>query len=153
MERPYSLMHRAYPLPLEKPSSLTLSCGLGFGFGWKVLAYSLDDFVTFQGISSWFFVSCTGPEEIVPVCTRGSERNNNNNNILKKPGKKKKSREIWWNAPKKILSVIRQKKIFGQAKPYAMRKQKITNKVRDLIISIHVCLHYLQGGNNTGCQR
>ena len=27
-----------------------------------------------------FFVSCTGPEEIVPVCTRGSERNNNNNN-------------------------------------------------------------------------
>ena len=26
------------------------------------------------------------------------------------------------------------KKIFGQAKPYAVRKQEITNKVRDLII-------------------
>ena len=52
------LMHRAYPLPLEKPSSLTLSCGLGFGFGWMVLAYSLDHFVTFQGISLdfWYLV-------------------------------------------------------------------------------------------------
>ena len=28
------------------------------------------------------------------------------------------------------------KKIFGQAKPYAMRKQKITNKVRDLMIHV-----------------
>ena len=32
-----------------------------------------------------FFVSCTGPEEIVPVCTRGSERNNNNNNKTTMP--------------------------------------------------------------------
>ena len=27
-----------------------------------------------------FFVSCTGPKEIVPVSTRGKRRNNNNNN-------------------------------------------------------------------------
>ena len=27
-----------------------------------------------------FFISCTGPEEIVPVSTRGKRRNNNNNN-------------------------------------------------------------------------
>ena len=32
-----------------------------------------------------FFVSCTGPEEIVPVGTRGSERNNNNNNKTTMP--------------------------------------------------------------------
>ncbi len=43
MEWPYILMHRAirairdrairaYPLALEKKPSLTLSCGLGFGF-------------------------------------------------------------------------------------------------------------------------
>ena len=32
-----------------------------------------------------FFVSCTGPEEIVPVCTRGSERNNNNKNKTTMP--------------------------------------------------------------------
>ena len=36
----------------------------------------------------------------------------------------------------KVLSAIRQKKIFGQAKPYAIRKQKFTNKVRELIIII-----------------
>ena len=72
-------MHRAYPLPLEKPWSLTLSCGLGFGFRLMIRAYFVDHFVTFQGISLDFFVSCTGPEEIVPVSTRGKRRNKNNN--------------------------------------------------------------------------
>ena len=32
-----------------------------------------------------FFVSCTGPEEIVPVSTRGKRRNNNNNNKTTMP--------------------------------------------------------------------
>ena len=32
LEWPYILMHRAYPLALENNPSLTLSCGLGFGF-------------------------------------------------------------------------------------------------------------------------
>ena len=36
----------------------------------------------------------------------------------------------------KILSAIRRKKLFMRAKPYAVRKQKIANKVRDLIIKI-----------------
>ena len=39
-----------------------------------------------------FFVSCTGPEEIVPESTRGSDRNNNNKK--NKTEQKKKSREI-----------------------------------------------------------
>ena len=48
---PYIPIHRAYPLPLEKPSYLTLSCGLGFGFRRMILAYFVDDFGPFQGIS------------------------------------------------------------------------------------------------------
>ena len=49
-----------YPLPLEKPSSLTLSRGLGFGFRHMILAYSLDHFVTFQGISLDFLYLLRG---------------------------------------------------------------------------------------------
>ena len=89
---PYIPIHRAYPLPLKKSPSLTLSCGLGFGFRRMILAYFVDHFVTFQGISLDFFVSCTGPEEIIPVCTRGSERNNNNNNNNKKKNRAKKKK-------------------------------------------------------------
>ena len=40
-----------------------------------------------------FFASCTGPEEIVPVCTRGKRRKKKNKKNLKKkkkPAKKKK---------------------------------------------------------------
>ena len=53
-------MHRAYPLPLEKPWSLTLSCGLGFGFRLMILAYFVDHFVTFQGISLDFLYLLRG---------------------------------------------------------------------------------------------
>jgi len=51
MEWPYILMHRAYPLSLEKPSSLNLSCGLGFGFMRMVRVYLVDLLGPFQGIS------------------------------------------------------------------------------------------------------
>ena len=107
MEWAYILMHRAYPLPLEKPSSLTMSCGLGFGFRRMILAYFVDHFVTFQGISLDFciFYGAGGdsPRNI-------AEKRRNNNGEKKKSAPKKKSWEIWWNAPKKNLSAIREKK-------------------------------------------
>ena len=54
------LMHRAYPLPLEKKPSLTLSCGLGLGYKRMILAYYLDHFLTFQGISLDFLYLVRG---------------------------------------------------------------------------------------------
>ena len=56
--------------------------------------------------------------------------------VLKKPDKKKKSREIWWNAPKKSLRAFREKKNFCERNPTLVRKEKITNKVRDLIMDV-----------------
>ena len=53
-------MQGAYPLPLEKPSSLTLSCGLGLGYKRMILAYYLDHFLTFQGISLDFLYLVRG---------------------------------------------------------------------------------------------
>ena len=44
-------MHRAYPLSLEKPWSLTLSCGLGFGFRRMILAYLVDNLGPFNNVS------------------------------------------------------------------------------------------------------
>ena len=45
--------------------------------------------------------------------------------IKTKPGKKKKSREIWWNAPKKFFSAIREKKIFCERNPTACESKKL----------------------------
>ena len=103
-------MQRPYPLPLEKlekPSSLTLSCGLGLGYKRMILAYYLDHFLAFQGISLDFFVSCTGPEEIVPESTRGKRRKNKNKQKRKKKKKKtgkkkKKSGNLMKRAQKKF---------------------------------------------------
>ena len=39
--------------------------------------------------------------------------------------KKKKIREIWWKVPKKILSAIREKKIFCERNPTLWAKAKI----------------------------
>ena len=129
-------MHKAYALPLEKSRKTFIFNPIV----WVEVWFWVNGTCLFPrplcylpGHIFRFFVSCTGPEEIIPICTRGSERNNNNNNFLKKPGKK--SREIWWNAPKKIWSAIREKQFFCERNPTGLWKQKITNKVRDLIIS------------------
>ena len=102
-----------------------------------------------------FFVSCAGPEEIVPVGTRGKRRKTKNKKKIKKPAKKKKSREIWWNVPKKSLSAIREKKFFCERNPTGLWKQKITNKVRDLIIYVQITTHssnclYINSGHHGG---
>ena len=136
-------MQRPYPLPLEKsekPSSLTLSCGLGLGYIRMILAYfgkhgskesdehnraiqpiarfsqSRDSATRTPILYHWksrifnpvvwvrvwfwvndtclfcgplwslpghifrFFVSCTGPEEIVPEISRGKRRKKKNKN-------------------------------------------------------------------------
>ena len=45
---------------IGKKRSLTLSCGLGFGFRRMILAYLVDHFVSFQGISLDFFYLLRG---------------------------------------------------------------------------------------------
>ena len=74
-----------------------------------------------------FFVSCTGPEEIVPESTRGKRRKNKNKKN-KKQAKKKKSREIWWNVPKKIFSAIREHFFFCERNPRLCESNKLRTK-------------------------
>ena len=83
-----------------------------------------------------FFVSCTGPEEIVPVGTRGKRRKKNNNGKKKKNRQKnkKKSGNLMKRAQKNFERDPT-KKVFWSSETLRERKQKITNKVRDLINS------------------
>ena len=107
LEWPYILMHRAYPLPLEKPSSLTLSCGLGFGFKRMILAYFVDHFVTFQGISLdcciLYGAGGDSPRNI-------AEKRRNNNGEKKNPTKKKKLGNLMKCTQKKFERDPRKKK-------------------------------------------
>ena len=89
LECPYILMHRAYPLPLEKPSSLTLSCGLGFGFGRMVLAYFVDHYGPFQGISLDFLYLVRDRRRQSPK-VRGVKGGRTKMQKKKRTGKKKK---------------------------------------------------------------
>ena len=98
MEWAYILMHRAYPLPLEKQSSLTMSCGLGFGFRRMILAYFVDHFVTFQGISLdiYIFYGAGGNSP------RNNAEKRRNNNGEKKIRPKKKVGKFDEMHPKNI---------------------------------------------------
>ena len=51
-----------------------------------------------------------------------------NNKFKKTSKKKKKSREIWWNAPKKILSAIRAKNFFRVSETLHCESQKSRTK-------------------------
>ena len=87
-------IHRAYPLPLEKPSSLTLSCGLGLGYKQMILAYYLDHILTFQGMSLDFLYLVRGRRRQLRK-VRGAKGGRTKIEKKKKTGKKKKkSREI-----------------------------------------------------------
>jgi len=104
----------------------TTFCGLGYNCTRMKLAYFVDQLVMFQIIFFNFLDPLRG-QRIVPERTK-SLRNNN----IKKNGKKKVW-EIDWNAPKKKFESDPTKKIFMRVKPYAVRKQKFTNKVCELI--------------------
>ena len=91
------LMHRPYPLPLEKSEKTVMFNPVV----WVGVWFWVNGTCLLPGPLSYlprhifkFFVSCTGPEEIVPVCTRGKRRKKNTNQKKNKTGKKKKSREI-----------------------------------------------------------
>ena len=120
-------MHRAYPLPLEKPSSLTLSCGLGFGFRLMILAYFLDHFVTFQGISLNFLHLVRGRrrQSPKPRGVKGGIIIIIRKKIKKtKPGKKKKkSGNLMKRAQTKFERDPR-KNFFLRAKPYRLVKAR-----------------------------
>ena len=78
-----------------------------------------------------FFASCTGAEEIELQSTRGKRRKKNNNEKKKNRQKKKKSGNLMKRAQQNFERDPRKNNIL-RAKPYAVRKQKFTNKVREL---------------------
>ena len=83
------------------------------------------------------FVPCRGSEEIVPEGTRisASKRRNNNNRLKKNQAKKKKSGNLMKRAQKKFERVPRNF-FFCERNPTRVRKEEITNKVRDLIMTL-----------------
>ena len=126
-------MHRPYPLPLEKPSSLTLSCGLGFGFRLMVLAYFLDHYVTFQGISLDFLYLVRGWRRQSPK-VRGVKGGRRKIQKKKKPAKrKKKSGNLMKIVQTKFQRDPRKKK---QLRAKSQAVVKAINQVRDFIMII-----------------
>jgi len=69
-----------------------------------------------------FLLPCTGPEEIVPVSTRGKRRKKNNEK--KKPAKKKKKSGNLMKRAQKNFERDPRKKFFLRAKPYAVSESK-----------------------------